>query len=69
MNGTAAAGSRISEVKSDYFHNFIAHRVSLFRDPSQAVPHEETLRIMAVRGAGLEAIRRSGEWVPVSFES
>ena len=69
MNVTAASGSRIIEVKSDYFHNFIAHLVSFFRDPSQAVPHEETLRIMAVRGAGLEAIRRSGEWVPVSFES
>ena len=58
-------GAKLIEVKSDYFHHFIAHMVAFFRDPQLAVPHAETLRIMAVRGAGLKAIAAPGTWVRV----
>ena len=58
-------GAKLIEVKSDYFHHFIAHMVAFFRDPQLAVPHAETLRIMAVRGTGLKAIAAPGTWVRV----
>ena len=58
-------GAKLIEIKSDYFHHFIAHMVAFFRDPQLAVPHAETLRIMAVRGAGLKAIAAPGTWVRV----
>ena len=65
MNVTSADGARVIRVESDFFQAFIRNLVAFFRDPSRIVPHEETLRIMAVRGAGIEALRRPGEWVRV----
>ena len=56
-------GEKKIEVKSDMFRYFMQHLVAFFRDPKQIVPHEETLRIMAVRGAGVKAILKPGEWV------
>lgn len=69
MNIAAPAGNRVVAIESDYFHNFIVQLVAFFREPAEVVPHEETLRIMAVRGAGLDAIRQPGQWVPVTFEA
>ena len=63
MNISEKEGCRIIKVSSDYFHNFIVNMVAFFKDGSGAVPHQETLNIMAVRGAGLEATKRPGEWI------
>ena len=63
MNVACADGCKVIKAESDYFHNFIVNMVKFFRNGEGAVPHEETLNIMAVRGAGLEASRRPGEWV------
>lgn len=65
MNIACADGAKLIEVKSDFFHEFIVRLVEFFRDPARIVPHEETLRIMAVRGAGLKAIEAPGTWIPV----
>ena len=55
----------VLEAKSDYFHGFILNLVNFFKTGEGAVPHEETLRIMAVRGAGLKASKHPGEWINV----
>lgn len=58
-------GEKKIEVKSDMFRYFMQHLVAFFRDPKQIVPHDETLRIMAVRGAGVKAMANPGEWVEI----
>ncbi|MBQ2956749.1 MAG: Gfo/Idh/MocA family oxidoreductase [Clostridia bacterium] len=63
MNIACEDGAKLVEVKSDFFHEFIVQLVEFFKDPSKVVPHEETLRIMAVRGAGLKAIEAPGTWI------
>lgn len=65
MHIQTATGVKSIEVKSDLFHYFMEHLVAFFRDPRQIVPHEETLRIMAVRGAGVKAMEKPGEWVEI----
>ena len=65
MNVTGKDGAKAIRVESDFFGGFIRQLVAFFRDPSKIVPHRDTLRIMAVRGAGVEALKRPGEWIPV----
>ena len=65
MNIAKPDGCRVINVVSDYFRNFIANMVSFFKTGEGAVPHEETLNIMAVRGAGLEASKHPGEWIKI----
>ena len=55
----------IVNVQSDYFGGFIKNLVRFFETGEGAVPHEETLRIMAVRGAGLKAAQKPGQWVNI----
>lgn len=62
-------GSRLIEVKSDFFQPFISNLVDFFRTGEPKVPARETLRIMAVRGAGLLAQKCPGEWVAVEAVS
>jgi len=63
MNVATAEGAKIIEAKSDFFGGFIANLVEFFRGKGKPVPHEETLQIMAVRGAGLKALENPGVWV------
>lgn len=65
MNIATAEGTKIVEVKSSFFKLFIAQLVKFFKDPTQIVPHEDTLRIMAVRGAGLKGIEAPGTWINI----
>ena len=65
MNIATAEGAKLIEVKSAFFQSFIAQLVKFFKDPSQIVPHEDTLRIMAVRGAGLKGIEAPGTWINI----
>ena len=62
-------GSRLIEVKSDFFQPFIANLVDFFHTGEPKVPAQETLMIMAVRGAGLLAQQHPGEWVEVEAVS
>ena len=39
--------------------------VDFFQDRQIQVPHEETLRIMAVRGAGVKAVQKPFTWIEV----
>ncbi len=65
MNIATQSGAKLVEIKSDYFGLFIANLIEFFRDPVKVVPHEDTLRIMSVRGAGLRAIEQPGEWINI----
>ncbi len=65
MNIAGKESSQLIKVESDFFHNFIVELVKFFRTGVVEVSHEETLRIMAVRGAGLKAQARPGQWVDV----
>lgn len=58
-------GARCITVTSDFFGAFIAELVEFFRTAEVKVPHEETLQIMAVRGAMLQAQKTPGVWVDV----
>ena len=60
--GTSA---QLINVQSDFFHNFIVELVDFFQSGTIKVSHEETLRIMAVRGAGLRAAELPGKWIEV----
>ena len=52
-------------VESDFFQPFIKVMVKFFADRAIPVAHEETLRIMAVRDAAMQALECPGEWVDV----
>ena len=65
MNLVSEGKNRLITVQSDYFGAFIRGMTRFFETGEGAVPHEETLNIMAVRGAGVEAIKRPGEWISI----
>lgn len=65
MNIASKEANQLIRVESDFFHNFIVELVNFFRTGVVEVSHEETLRIMAVRGAGLKAQTCPGQWVEV----
>ena len=65
MNLVSEGKNRLITVQSDYFGAFIKQMTRFFETGEGAVPHEETLNIMAVRGAGVEAIKRPCEWVNI----
>jgi len=52
-------------VESDFFRAFIRELVEFFRTGKVCVSPEQTLRIMAVREAGLRAQSCPGQWVDV----
>ena len=54
------------EVKSDFFGGFIDDLIRFFETGKIPVSHEETVRIIAVREAGLRAMECPGEWVIVA---
>ena len=68
MNLAKADGNCVINVESPFFDRFIANLVDFFRTGDVKVPHEETLHIMALRGAGIAAQQTPGEWVDVIEE-
>lgn len=63
MNLRSANGNQQLTVESDYFGAFIHQLVRFFRIKHELVAHAQTLEIMAVRGAGMEALQKPGTWV------
>ena len=59
-------GTKLLTVQSDYFRGFIEGLVAFFRDPKKLVPHAETIAIMDVRGAGVKALEKPGEWIGIA---
>ena len=63
MSIASSAGNKTITVESDFFHNFIVELCDFFLNGTAKVPHEETLTIMAVRGAVLKAHETPNVWV------
>ena len=62
---TVKGGNRNINVTSDFFKNFIKELVTFFRGGALMAPHDETLSVMAIRTAALEAMKTPFVWVPV----
>jgi hypothetical protein len=63
MNLCMENGNRVVTVESDFFQAFI-NELCLFFDTGRIpVSHEETLSIMDVRGAGVQALKTPDLWV------
>lgn len=65
MQMHGAGRTYLAEVKSDYFQAFIGHMVEFFRTGEIPVPHEQTLAVIAIREAGLQAAAAPGLWAGV----
>lgn len=65
MNIASSSGNQLVQVQSDFFRAFIRELCHFFLTAQVRVPHEETLAIMAVRGAVLQAQQTPGRWVQV----
>lgn len=65
MNICSKTGNQVINVESDFFNGFIIELVEFFKDGLAKVPHEDTLMIMDVRGAALEAQKNHGQWVEI----
>lgn len=65
MNVATKEGVRRLEITSDFFQSFIRVLADYFRTGIPPVSREETLAIMALRGAGKRACSVPGVWVPV----
>lgn len=59
------SGCDYVQVKSKFFEGFIANLVEFFRTGNIPVNHEETIHIMAVRTAVLNAVETPGVWINV----
>lgn len=50
---------------SDFFASFIKDLIGFFKDGEIRAPHEQTVGVIAVRAAGLEAMKKPFTWVEV----
>lgn len=52
-------------IKSDFFASFIKDLIEFFKDGKMRVPHEQTVSVIAVRCAGLKAMKAPFTWIEV----
>ena len=57
------SGSREVRVASDFFGGFLAGLVEFFRTGTAPVEHRATIDIMALREAGIRALKNPGQWI------
>lgn len=65
MHVATTGAAKPVQVRSDFFGAFIKELCDFYLTGTPKVPHRETLDIMAVRGAVLEAMEKPGQWVEV----
>lgn len=65
MNICAKSENQVITVESDFFHDFIVDLVDYFRCGVVKVPHDETINIMAIRGAATAAMDKPGQWIEI----
>ena len=53
------------KIESEFFTFFIQRLIEFFKTGTPPVPAAQTIAIMALREAGIEALRKSGTWVRV----
>ena len=59
--------SMTRRVDSDFFMSFIRDLVEFFKDGKIRAPHEQTVNVIAVREAGLKAMKTPFVWVDVEL--
>lgn len=52
-------------IQSGYFENFIKELIRFFQTGEIPVPHEQTIEVIAIREAGIKAIKKPFEWVTI----
>lgn len=57
--------SDIYTIESDYFGLFLKELIKFFDTGIVPVPHEQTIDVIAVREAGLKAMKKPYEWIDV----
>lgn len=57
--------SDIYNVESDFFKLFLKELITFFDTGIIPVPHEQTIDVIAVREAGLKAMKKTFEWINV----
>lgn len=57
--------NRVVEAKENFFIPFIKELVRFYKDGTIPVSQEETLQIMAARGAAVKALKNPGEWINI----
>lgn len=65
MNVCMKTENKVINITSDFFKDFICVLVRFFQNPILPIEHNETLMIMALRGAGLKAIANPFAWIMV----
>lgn len=63
LNVAAEGGNSSASAKSDFFHEFILELCDFLQTGEEKVSHEETIRIMDVRGAAIRAEKTPFQWV------
>jgi len=61
----ADGAAKFVTVKSDFFKNFIKNLVTFYETGKVLIPHEQTLAVMAIREACIEARNCPDTWVNV----
>jgi hypothetical protein len=61
--GFKDGSSKHVEIESDYFSLFIKALIEYFKTGIIPVPHEQTLAVIAIRAAGLQAMQNPFTWV------
>ena len=57
--------TKLLEIKSDYFANFIKEMLDFFRTGEIKVAHSQTINVIAIREAGMKALKQPFTWVEV----
>lgn len=57
--------NRVVEAKENFFIPFIKELVRFYKEGTIPVSQEETLRIIAARGAAVEALKNPGMWINI----
>lgn len=65
MNICTKDGNKVVEIKSDFFKEFIKDLIKFYETGVVPVSSEDTIKIMAVREAGLKASKEPGTWIKV----
>ena len=65
MNLCIKGGNRVVTAESDYFRAFIKQLCGFFESGRTPVSQEETISIMDIRGAGINAIAHPEIWFSI----
>ena len=66
VNVATGTGTQTVNYGKSYNDNYYTQMIDFLRTGDVKVPHQDTIEIIAVLTAGLEALKKPGEWVEVA---